>query len=241
MIMWLDFRVRQLIWSMDRADDSEGRRVSRKPIACPFRPFQYCGVASLSTPVPPYCIFPMRLIEILSNILSIFGIYFLVQHVPFLLPRNLIPHVAAALTEVRGLVDRAEANGAITDASKFRADLARYGVIRSLSHYPSPLTARHSFANQLLRMRTESQRAPGIFQQLVLAVRYRLTYKAYTLSLQVDDMKIKVEVNWSALLTSSVSDSGVLAGSRRTAACVAYHWQHRGHHYRASHSRKQYV
>lgn len=224
-----------------RADDSEGRRVSRKPIACPFRPLSlwrglslYTSAALLHLSTPA-----MRLIEILSNILSIFGIYFLVQHVPFLLPRNLIPHVAAVLTEVRGLVDRAEANGAITDASKFRADLARYGVICSLS--PSPLTGRHSFANQLLQMRTESQRAPGIFQQLVLAVRYRLTYKIYTLSLHVDDMKIKVEVNWSALLTSSASDSGVLAGSRRTAACVAYHWQHRGHHYRASHSRKQYV
>jgi len=84
----------------------------------------------------------MRLIEILSNILSIFGIYFLVQHVPFLLPRNLIPHVAAVLTEVRGLVDRAEANGAITDASKFRADLARYEVYPMVS--PNILTGRHS-------------------------------------------------------------------------------------------------
>ena len=80
----------------------------------------------------------MRLIEIISHILSIFGIYSLVQHVPFLLPRNLIPHVAAVLTEVRGLVDRAEANGAITDASKYRADLTRYEAIHRLAQCPSP-------------------------------------------------------------------------------------------------------
>jgi hypothetical protein len=86
----------------------------------------------------------MRIIEILSTILSIFGIYSLVHHVPFLLPRNLIPHVAALLTEVRGLIDRAEANGAITDASKYRADLARYEAIHGLARCPSPLTGRHT-------------------------------------------------------------------------------------------------
>lgn len=172
-----------------------------------------------SAPVPRYLCtrFPtpvMRLVEILSHMLSIFGIYCLVQHVPFLLPRNLIPHVAAVLTEVRGLVDRAEANGAITDASKYRADLTRYEAIRRLA--PTSVTphwSSHSFANQLQRMRTESQRSPGIFQQLLLAVRYRLTYKLYMLSSQVEDVKIKVEVCCSALLTHSATDCGVLAGS----------------------------
>lgn len=62
-------------------------------------------------------------------------------------------------------------------------------------------------------MRTESQRSPGIFQQLLLAVRYRLTYKLYALSSQVEDVKIKVEVCRSALLTYSAPDCGVLAGS----------------------------
>lgn len=156
----------------------------------------------------------MRLVEILSTILSIFGIYSLVHHVPFLLPRNLIPHVAALLTEVQGLIDRAERNGAITDASKYRADLTRYEAIYGLARCPSPLTGRHSLVNQLLRMRTESQRSPGIFQQIVLAVRYGLTYKLYMLSSQVDDMKVKVEVCWSALLIYySAPDCGVLAGS----------------------------
>jgi hypothetical protein len=75
----------------------------------------------------------MRLIEILSHILSIFGVYSLVRHVPFLLPRNLIPYVASVLTEVRELVDRAEANGAITDASKYRADLTRYEGIFAMT------------------------------------------------------------------------------------------------------------
>ena len=86
----------------------------------------------------------MRIVEILSTILSIFGIYSLIHHVPFLLPRNLIPHVAALLTEVRGLIDRAEANGAITDASKYRADLTRYEAIHDLARCPWPLTDRHT-------------------------------------------------------------------------------------------------
>jgi len=70
------------------------------------------------------------------------------------------------------------------------------------------LTDRSSFANQFLRMRAESHRAPGTFQQIVLAVRFRLTYKLYVISSQAEDIKIKVEVRWNALLIYPVTDEG---------------------------------
>jgi len=70
------------------------------------------------------------------------------------------------------------------------------------------LTDRSSFANQFLRIRAESHRAPGIFQQIVLAVRFRLTYKLYVISSQAEEIKIKVEVRWIALLIYPVTDEG---------------------------------
>jgi len=57
-------------------------------------------------------------------------------------------------------------------------------------------------------MRAESHRAPGIFQQIILAVRFRLTYKLYVISSQAEDIKIKVEVCWNALLIYPVTDEG---------------------------------
>jgi hypothetical protein len=144
----------------------------------------------------------MNFFDILSAALSILGVYTLVIYAPYLLPRNLVPHVSAALSEVKGLLDQAEANGAITDdASEYRANLTMYDglpvVVVSSRH---SLTVRfRRLAHQLQRMRAETQRYPGIYQQLVLTVRSCMTYKLYTLSSQVEDMKIKVEVRWYTL------------------------------------------
>jgi hypothetical protein len=77
-------------------------------------------------------------IEFLSAMLSLLGIYFLVHYVPLLLPRNLIPYVAAALAEALRLLDRAEAIGAIADTSEYRADLATYEAIHACVRRPSP-------------------------------------------------------------------------------------------------------
>jgi len=120
--------------------------------------------------------------------LSLLGIYYLVHYVPLLLPRNLIPYVAAALSEALRLLDRAEATGAITDTSEYRADLA-------------------TFANQFLRIRAESHRVPGIFQQIVLAVRFRLTYKLYVISSQAEEIKIKVELALDELQLSTTQST----------------------------------
>ena len=70
----------------------------------------------------------MQFLDILSAALSVLGIYTIVLYAPYLLPRNLVPHVSAALSEVKGLLDQAEANGAITDTREDRANLTTYDV-----------------------------------------------------------------------------------------------------------------
>jgi hypothetical protein len=56
------------------------------------------------------------------------------------------------------------------------------------------LTDRHSYSNQFLRIRMESHRAPGILQQLRLAVQYGLTCKLYILSSRVEAIKVEIKV-----------------------------------------------
>ncbi|KAF8501524.1 hypothetical protein F5888DRAFT_1887879 [Russula emetica] len=56
------------------------------------------------------------------------------------------------------------------------------------------LTDRHSYSNRFLRIRMESHRAPGILQQLRLAVQYGLTCKLYTLSTRVVAIKVEIKL-----------------------------------------------
>ena len=70
----------------------------------------------------------MSFIEILSAALSMLGVYTLIIYAPYVLPRNVIPYTSTALSEVKGLLDQAEANGAITDASEYRAKLTTHVV-----------------------------------------------------------------------------------------------------------------
>ncbi|KAI0001509.1 hypothetical protein BJV74DRAFT_794132 [Russula compacta] len=135
----------------------------------------------------------MRFIDILSLCLSILGIYGLLLYLRFLLPRHVIPRVASALIEAMQLLDRAEAIGAISRTSEYRASLAMYEA-RHACATTLRLTDPHSFENQLLRMRTESHRSPGIFQQLLLAVRRGLTCRLWALSLRIEAIKVKVEL-----------------------------------------------
>jgi hypothetical protein len=82
----------------------------------------------------------MHFLDILSAALSILGVYTLVIYAPYLLPRNLVPHVSAALSEVKGLLDQAEANGAITDTSELRANLTTYERFYPCSSRSRPVT-----------------------------------------------------------------------------------------------------
>jgi hypothetical protein len=56
------------------------------------------------------------------------------------------------------------------------------------------LTSRGSLANQVLRLRMESHRSPGLLQQLRLVFWSGLACRLYVLSSQIETLKLKVEV-----------------------------------------------
>ena len=60
---------------------------------------------------------------IIISALSLLGVYSFFTYLPFLLPRNNIPGVAAALNETQRLLDRAETLRAIPDATEYRTSL----------------------------------------------------------------------------------------------------------------------
>ena len=139
----------------------------------------------------------MQFTNILSFCFSILGLYGLVyylHYLRFLIPRNLLPYVSAVLTEARHLLDRAESTGIIPQPNVYRSTLTLYEAIVSLptDRY---LTDQHSCANEFLRIRMESHRAPGILQQLQLAVQHSLTYRLYALSSQVVAIKVEIKVH----------------------------------------------
>jgi hypothetical protein len=112
----------------------------------------------------------MRFTNILSFCFSILGlrVYGLLYYLRFLIPRNLLPHVSALLTEAKHLLDRAESTGVIPRPNDYRSNLTLYTAAVPLP-MDDHLTDRHSYSNQFLRIRMESHRAPGILQQLRLA------------------------------------------------------------------------
>ena len=109
----------------------------------------------------------MRFIDILSFCFSILGLYGLVYYLRFLIPRNLLPCVSAILTDAERLLDRAESTGVIPRSNDHRSALTSYEVVVPLPTDPH-LTDQHSCANEFLKIRMESHRAPGISQQLRL-------------------------------------------------------------------------
>jgi hypothetical protein len=135
----------------------------------------------------------MQLTDILSFCFSILGLYGLVHYLRFLIPRNVLPYVSAVLTEAEHLLERAESTGIIPRPNHYRSALTSYEAIIPLptDHY---LTDRHRYTNQFLRIRMESHRAPGMSQQLRLAVQYGITYRLYILSSRVVAIKVEVKV-----------------------------------------------
>jgi len=117
----------------------------------------------------------MRFIDVLGLCLSVLGIYGLILYLRYLLPYYVVPLLSALLNETQQLLDRAEALSAIPLESEYRTQLG-------LS------------ANQLARMRMESNHAPGTFQQLRLAVQRGLTCKLFALYYRIEDVKSRLEV-----------------------------------------------
>ena len=132
----------------------------------------------------------MRFTDVLSFCFSILGLYGLLR---FLIPRNILPYVSAVLTEAEHLLDCAESTGAIPQPNEYRSALTLYEAVLPLPT-DGHLTNRHSYSNQFLRVRMESHRAPGMLQQLRLAVQYGQTCKLYMLSLRVVAIKVEIKV-----------------------------------------------
>jgi len=116
----------------------------------------------------------MRVIDILSLILSFLGIYGLFFALRLLLPRNIVPSVSTSLTEVMALLEHAEANN-ISNTRDHRANLA-------ILH------------NQFLQMRTESHRSPGFCQQFCLLFLCGLTWRLYDLRSRIETIRRKIEL-----------------------------------------------
>src|SRR6266849_4143232 len=135
----------------------------------------------------------MQFTDILSFCFSILGLYGLVYYLRFLIPRTVLPHVSAVLTEVEHLLDHAESIGVIPQPNDYRSALTLYEVVVPLS-IDRHLTGHYSCASEFSQIRMESHRAPGMLQQLRLAAWYGLTRKLYTLSSRVEAVKIKIEV-----------------------------------------------
>ncbi len=85
------------------------------------------------------------------------------------------------------------------------------------------LTDLHSLAADLARMRIESHRSPGFFQQTGLAFRHGLTYRLYSLSSKIRDVKMRVEVRWTTLRFYPTDDKGFTVGDGRATPCLAPH------------------
>jgi hypothetical protein len=135
----------------------------------------------------------MQFADILSFCFSILGLHGLVYYLHFLIPRNLLTYVSAVLTEAEYLLDRAESTGIIPRSNDYRSALTLYRAVIPLPT-DGHLTDPHSYSNQFLRIRMESHSAPGILQQLRLAVQYGLACKLYTLSSQVVAIKVEIKV-----------------------------------------------
>jgi len=116
----------------------------------------------------------MKFADTLGLSLSVLGASGLVWKSRFLLPRHLIPLVSARLDETEAILDHAEAHGLPT-ANEYRIDVA---ILR----------------NQLLRLRTTSHRSPWFCQQLGLAVLSGLTWRVYTLHLQIANLRRELEM-----------------------------------------------
>ena len=143
----------------------------------------------------------MRFTDILSFSFSILGLYGIVYYLRFLIPRNLLPYVSTVLTDAEHLLDHAESTSIIPQPNDYRSALTLYeAVVPSNLPTDRHLTDQHSCANEFLRIQMESHHAPGILQQLRLAVCYGFTYRLYMLSSRVEAIKIKIEVCWNALL-----------------------------------------
>ncbi len=80
----------------------------------------------------------MQFTDILRFCFSILGLYGLVHYLRFLIPRNVLPHASAVLTEAEHLLDRAESTGVFPQPNDYRSALTLYDALILLPNEPSP-------------------------------------------------------------------------------------------------------
>ena len=73
----------------------------------------------------------MTFTDILSFCFSILGLYGLLHYLRLLIPRNVLPRVAAVLAETEHLLDRAESTGIIPQPNDYRSALTSYEAVIS--------------------------------------------------------------------------------------------------------------
>ncbi len=76
----------------------------------------------------------MRFIDNLSFLVSILGLYGLAYYLRFLIPRNVLPHVSAVLTEAEHLLDCAQSIGVIPRPNDYRSALTSYEARRAFAN-----------------------------------------------------------------------------------------------------------
>ena len=66
---------------------------------------------------------------------------------------------------------------------------------------PTKTLTSHSLRNQVVLFRRESHRARGVLQQLRLVFLSGLAYRLYTISAQIEETRLRIEVCQIALLS----------------------------------------
>ncbi|KAI9454577.1 hypothetical protein BJY52DRAFT_721149 [Lactarius psammicola] len=123
-----------------------------------------------------FCLFrKMGLIAVFTVCITILAVYGTVICFRCLFPCHIIPKVSALLNDVDQCLTSAVKTGAIPAVNEYRATL-------------------ENLASDLARMRIESHRSPGFFQQIWLAFRCNLTYRLYSLASQIGAVKMRVEI-----------------------------------------------
>jgi hypothetical protein len=158
----------------------------------------------------------MGFIEIFSFCIAVLAVYGIV--IRFLLPRNITSSVATLLNDAQQCLTSAETTGAIPAESEYRARLETYGTLHSFAHRNRLLTDSHSLASDFSRMRSESHRSPGFFQQIWLAFKCGLTYRLYSLASKIRAVKMRVEVRWVTLRFYPTIDKGFTDSNGRASS-----------------------
>ncbi len=162
----------------------------------------------------------MGLLEIFGLCIIILAVYGVVICFPCILPCYIIPNISTSLNEVEQCLTSAVTIGAIPAVSIERADLETYGTLHSRK------SSSHSLAQPRGRPCADAYREPS-FSWVFSAdwacfLRRGLTYRLYSLSSKIRDVKMRVEVRWTTLRFYPTNDEGFTVSDGRATPCLAH-------------------